>query len=107
MTAVIERQARLQPRSLSEGQWNQWVYDTARGLGWLSFHTFDSRRSTPGFPDLAMVRNGRLIFAELKAEGEKPTRAQREWLDELGRCLGVDVYVWKPSDVDEVLRVLA
>ena len=74
--------------------------------GWLVYHTHDSRRSQPGFPDLTMVRHGRLIFAELKKDGAYPTPEQRRWLHELKRA-SQKVYLWRPSDwreIEEVLR---
>jgi hypothetical protein len=45
-----------------------------------------------------MVKGPRLIFAELKAEGEQPTPEQREWLRDLAGAGEVEVYVWRPSD---------
>jgi len=63
-------------------------------------------RNAPGFPDLVLVRRPQVIIAELKAEGEKPSSQQVDWLDELRAC-GIDTYVWRPSDwaaIQEILR---
>ena len=46
------------------------VVDLARTLGWRVYHTYDSRRSQPGFPDLVLVRE-RILFLELKSETGK------------------------------------
>lgn len=89
----------------SERSFQQQVYDAARMLGWRAYHTRDSRGSTAGFPDLVLVRRPRLLFAELKREGEQPTPEQAEWLDELWGC-GCEAYVWRPSDWPTVQRVL-
>ena len=34
-------------------------------------------RNDPGFPDLVMVRAGRVVWAELKSERGKPTKERR------------------------------
>jgi hypothetical protein len=99
-------EARRDPTGLSEKEWQQAILDYAKLRGWLSFHVFDSRRSTPGYPDVTFVRRGRLVFAELKREGEKPTGAQVVWLDALRACFGVEVFLWRPSDLDAVINAL-
>lgn len=81
---------------------------------WLCYHTHDSRRSEPGFPDLVLVRGGRLIFAELKKETEYPTPEQKKWLHQLDKVVSafnesVGIYVWRPSDwhsgrIEAILR---
>lgn len=73
--------------------------------GWRVYHTFDSRRSAAGFPDLMLVRE-RIVFAELKRAGEKPRRDQVEWLDALARS-GAEVYLWTIDDLVEIGRILA
>lgn len=76
--------------------------------GWTSYHTYNSQRSQPGFPDLVMVRGSRLIFAELKmGQNTKLTTDQEIWLGALRSVPHVETYLWRyPNDVDEVLRVL-
>jgi hypothetical protein len=32
--------------------------------------------------------------------------SQDRWLALLGQCPGVEVYVWRPSDLDEIAEVL-
>lgn len=81
------------------------VIPAARELGWLVYHTHDSRRSGEGFPDLTLVRHGRgptwLIFAELKAPGKQPTPVQRAWLALLDKpASGVRSYLWRLADWD-------
>ena len=77
----------------------------AKAQGWMVYHTYDSRRSEEGFPDLVLLRE-RLVFVELKREGEEPTKAQQVWLGKLWQA-GYEAYLWRPSDEDEVARVLA
>lgn len=86
------------------------VREMALQLGWLVYHTYDSRRSYAGFPDVALAKPGRpLILAELKREGGRLSRAQEQWLAVLSQVPGIEVYVWRPRDwvsgeVEAVLR---
>jgi len=52
------------------------------------------------------VRAGRVIFAELKRNGARPTPAQRAWLEALQACAGVEVYLWTPNDWDAIIDAL-
>ncbi len=69
---------------LTEAQFQEKVTTRARARGWLVYHTYDSRRSAPGFPDLVLARDGRVMFVELKASSGRISAAQREWLTALG-----------------------
>lgn len=89
---------------LSEKAWQRQVVEMAHHLGWRTYHTFDSRRSSAGFPDLVLVRE-RVIYAELKAEGGRLTISQREWLTAL-ETAGAEAYVWFPSMFDQIVQVL-
>ena len=93
------------------------IWQMARAHGWTrSYHTYNARRSSPGFPDLVMVRDGdpgRLLFAELKGNRSgarkvrpEPTAAQIAWLDSLAST-GAEVYLWRPEDLDEIDEILA
>lgn len=92
-------------RALTEKQWQQRVLDYAALRGWMSYHTFDSRRSTPGFPDLVLLRDRRLVFAELKTDTGRLSVAQAEWLDALLLATR-EVYTWRPADWPEVMETL-
>ena len=89
--------------ALTEAQFQESVIQIATEIyGWEVFHDGDSRRSNAGFPDLVLVKDGRLIFAELKREKESyPSKDQRKWLAKL-RDVGnstdnVLVVLWRPS----------
>jgi len=79
-------------------------------LGWnLTYHTMRSKGSRAGFPDRVLVRDRRVIFAELKREKKVATPLtdeQRRWLDALAGA-GCECYLWRPSDFEEVGRVLS
>lgn len=91
----------------SEADWARKVADWAKQNGWRRHHHWLSVRSTPGWPDEALVRPPRLVIAELKAEDGIYTKGQPEWLSDLAACPGIEVYVWRPSDLVEMTDVLA
>lgn len=96
----------LAAKAMTEAELQAEVIELAKTYGWLHYHTHDSRRSPRGFPDLVLVRNGRLVFAELKKESGQQTPQQREWgrmLREVEmetmrhHCDAVWVFLWRPS----------
>lgn len=95
------------PVQPSEDQFQQQVLGLAKVLGWLAYHTRDSRRSQPGFPDLVLVHalQGRVIYAELKSAGGRLSDPQRTWLAALATC-GAEVALWRPADLGRVKDVL-
>ena len=96
--------------AITEKAFQAQVVELARYCGWKVYHTFDSRKSDPGFKDLVMVRGKRLIFSELKSEKGRETPAQVEWSDALElvaiRNEWVENHLWRPSDWPEIERVL-
>lgn len=78
----------------------------AKANGWLVYHTHDSRRSAAGFPDLVLLRGGRLMFVELKAAKGKLSDDQKTWLAALEGVAGVAVYCWRAADWPEVVAAL-
>ncbi len=83
--------------SMSEKQFQDHVVAMAKRLGWLTYHTYSSKHSAPGFPDLVMVR-GTVLYRELKAANGVVSHHQDVWLRAL-RVAGVDADVWKPKDL--------
>lgn len=94
---------------LTEKQFQQRIVDLCRVLGLKCYHTYDSRKSVPGFPDLVIVGPNRLIFAELKSSTGVVSAAQQDWIDSL-IAAGQDAYIWQPEDwpvIESMLKVLA
>jgi VRR-NUC domain len=82
---------------VTEKQFMAAVVEMAQMLGWLVYHTFDSRRSEAGFPDIVCVRRDRVLFIELKTEKGRLSEEQERWLSALGLA-GAEVHCWRPSD---------
>ena len=91
-------------KKLTEKDFLAQVVRLARLLGWLAYHTHDSRRSAAGFPDLVLVRPGRLLFAELKVRSTLTTD-QEAWLAALAAA-GAEVFVWTPDQWEQIEEVL-
>lgn len=91
----------------TEAQFQARVVAYAKAAGWMVYHTFDSRKSEPGFPDLVMVRGEDMVCAELKSEAGRLKPEQAQWIAALGAVEDVDAFVWRPSNWDELMEVLA
>jgi hypothetical protein len=91
-----------------EDDWDRQLFrgpkSLATMLGWTTYHTLRSRGSRSGYPDRTCVRE-RIVFAELKREKTKPTAEQVDWLDRIAAA-GGEVYLWHPSDLEEIGNVL-
>ena len=66
------------------------------GIAW--YHTFDSRRSARGWPDLAMCGASGFITRELKSDHGTMTTDQERWGSRLRR-VGISWDVWRPADL--------
>ena len=91
---------------VSEKDLERLVADAARTFGWMRYHTKFSVKSAAGWPDEALVRADRLIIAELKAVDNPPSPPQTAWLYALAAVPGIEVYLWRPTDIDEIAEVL-
>jgi hypothetical protein len=97
---VLTAAAAALARRMTERQLQDSIIGLAERRGWLAYHTFDSRRSPPGFPDLVLVRRERMLLWELKTELGRLTNPQRAWLDRLAvvaaGVAGMDVRIVRP-----------
>lgn len=106
---------------VNENDWKSRVVETAKLFGWRYAHFRPARTKygwvTPmegdkGWLDLILLRPPRLILSELKVhrEGTKagdPEPEQAEWIKQLLMVPGLEVYVWRPEDWEEVYLTLA
>ena len=106
--AVTPSRTAMTPlKRLSESAFMAQVIDLLNAHGWLVYHTYDSRRSPAGFPDLIAVRGGSLLAWELKMPSGRVTVEQRAWLQELDKVPGVmAAVVWFDDDLSALLDVI-
>lgn len=101
---------RAKPPRISEKAWQLALVRLLRQHGYTHiYHTFDSRRSPSGFPDLIAVHETpgkKLLAIELKADAGIVSEAQQAWLDALAGCTGVVAEVWRPSALDRIVERL-
>ena len=108
--------ARLAP--MTETQLQTAVIDTAHLFGWIVAHFRPAQNSrgewrTPvggdgkGFPDLVLVSDRGVAFAELKSAKGRLRAEQQMWRDALFAA-DADVFVWRPKDWDDgtIIRYL-
>jgi hypothetical protein len=91
---------------ITEKDLTSYVRDIAKLYGWRRYHTWISKHSAAGFPDEILLRDDRLIVAELKSQVGKVTSAQNEWLKAWRRIPCAEVFTWTPADMDVIAEVL-
>ena len=64
----------------------------------LYYHTWNSRHSQAGFPDLIALHDGRGLAVELKRETAPAKAEQVAWLHAFGLFPGMRAALWRPSD---------
>jgi hypothetical protein len=92
--------------SMPENNFQAKVRKEALANGRLYYHTHDSRRSDPDFPDTVIAWPGNLFFWELKVGKNKPTQGQLNWVSILNTVSGVHAAVYYPSDWPKMLEIL-
>lgn len=97
---------RVVEAQITEAQWRKSVCDLLDAAAWKWHYVHDSRRDKPGLPDLIAVRGVRLLFIELKTMTGKIRREQAEWLEALRATAWVEVYVWRPCDMEQIKAIL-
>ena len=96
------------------------VEGICRALRLDYYHTYSSKKSQPGYPDMTIVApladgRKRIIFVELKNQKRRPTEDQARWLDHFSELAmelddgSVESLLWRPMDwfsgeIDRVLR---
>lgn len=99
---TISKARALQLAKVRETPFRQDIQTLAKLRHWLWYHTYDSRRSTPGFPDLVLIKAPRMLLIECKTETGTVTTDQHEWLDQASRCTQISAEVWRPRHWDHI-----
>lgn len=93
--------------ALSEAAFQRQITNLAAFYGFTrQYHTHDSRRSNPGWPDLVLCRPPEILFVEVKTERGRVRPEQTEWLEALTAC-GLEAFLVRPSDFDVLHARLA
>lgn len=91
---------------MREREFQALIVEAAGYLGWRVYHTYDARRSQPGWPDLILLRPPVLLALELKTERGRVRPGQLEWLADLDQVPGVTARLVRPGDWEDVLALL-
>jgi hypothetical protein len=92
--------------AVTEREFQAQVLRLARLCNYLTYHTFDSRRSAHGYPDLTLARSDRpVLLLELKVGRRPLTPAQARWLSVL-RAAGLHAYCVRPESWNALEAVL-
>ena len=83
----------------------QWIVHHSRPA-WTNKGWRTAIQGDPGCPDLILVRMPRVIFAEIKTKYGKLSDDQNNWILRLVGCPGVETYIWRPDDWEEITRIL-
>jgi hypothetical protein len=99
---------------MNETEWQKQVLKSAHSLGWHSMHIGRTGKHQAvgakgtlgtGWPDLVLVKGGRILFVELKADKGTVTQEQKDvlmLLQNVGQC-----FIWRPSDMGLMIDTLA
>ena len=96
------------PLFASESEFQTELVKVAKRIGYRAYHTHDSRRSDPGWPDLVLAhrRTQRVLFVEFKTDSGQLSDDQAFWCGILAAA-GLEVYIWRFRDWDKALAILA
>lgn len=82
---------------MSERELAGFVNKLIRSNGLFVYHTYNSRRSARGWPDLVIV-GSKVIYRELKRQAGQVDPEQVR-VGQLLRDAGADFDIWRPSDL--------
>lgn len=94
------------PGETPEGQLLAAIRRVASTAGWEVYHTYSSKRSEPGFPDVVLTDGESLLMMELKDNRGKPTLDQARWLQLLAHTGKVETGIWRPRDFPAIVARL-
>ncbi len=78
------------------------VKDYLRWKGWFVFHVLQGLGSYPGISDLIAIKNGRVVFIELKTARGRQGEKQKEFQADIEAAGGEYLIVRNIEDLQEV-----
>lgn len=77
-----------------------WPSVLITGRGGKPYYATPLAANAKGFPDLVLCRReDRVMFVEVKGDGDRTRPDQDEWFDALTSA-GAEVHLFRPSDLD-------
>lgn len=103
MTQRAQPERQLQTQVIELATYGQWRwYHPGDNLTVVTRSGRTRRQAiVKGFPDLQLIRPPEFIVVELKAENGRVSPEQHAWLEDFRAC-GIEAYVWRPGDWDEI-----
>lgn len=93
-------------KEIGRGGWQEEVTNEFKRCGWGHvYHTWNSRNSPKGFPDVVICGASRVIAIELKVGNNKPSDEQIGWLKAF-KFSGALTFAFWPRH-REVVRLIA
>ena len=90
---------------MTERAWLAQALRLAEVLGWRTYHTWSSKHSAAGLPDVLAIRRPRVVWLELKSQRGRATPEQLAWIVAREAC-GQEVYIVRPLDAERLARIL-
>ena len=104
------KEAEFQQQIIEVAKLRQWKVAHFRGVriprrDGSVYYATPVQADGEGWPDLVMLRDGRVIIAEIKSDKGVVSDAQTAWLREW-EMADAEVFIWRPKDWDELVEVL-
>ena len=95
------------PNTRRESDIQRAIRDYLRLMGWFVWHNLQSLGSYRGLADLTAVKNGIVMFIEVKTSRGRLTQHQKRFRDHLTRAGGRYIVARSIDDVEDVISVLS
>jgi hypothetical protein len=90
---------------VNERQFQASIVEAAGYAGWSCYWTWNSQHSPAGWPDLVLLKDGRILIYECKTAQGRIRPEQLACLALL-QAAGIPARIVRPADIDEVLAEL-
>ena len=94
------------PNTRRESDIQRAIRDYLRLMGWFVWHNLQSLGSYRGLADLTAVKNGVVVFIEVKTSRGTLSQYQRQFQQDLTRAGGHYIVARNIDDVEEAIKQL-